>query len=1013
MVLRCGSVEIDEKTREIRRDRRVVHTEPKVFDLLFYLIRRRDRVVSKQELLDAIWAGAAVGDAALTRCVSLARKALGDPRLIAVVHGRGYRFVDTEPKQLGPRELPPSTSLSNGGSPNVTTSSFVGREQSLARAEERLVLVEQGRGGVCFVYGEAGIGKSRFLLELATRVSARDGLVLRGESPDADGAPAFWPWLQILRKLAQVSGDPGYRAELGASAAELLGVIRSASMDGGEATGSSPQNRFLFFEQIAETFGRIAEARPLTLLFDDLHQTDLPSLQLFTYLARVCVDRRILLVGTYRDRDLAADEERTAALAPAWRAQALSFELRGLSVDDVAELIAARLKGSSLEDLAESLHAKTGGNPFFLTQLIPLIEQEALPVSEIELPRGVRGVIRRQVRGLGSDCSDVLAAAAIFGARFEASWLTVTGYPIAAVLHGLQQAVTANLLRQSLDFPGRFEFVHGLVRDVLYEDLDVERRMALHQHAAGLFEAHPGLDEELRLAALVHHLGRALPLGSTEKALNYTVRAATHALSRYAYETACDYFERALVLLETGAVGDEATLFSVLLDLGHAQAQAGRRDVARTTFDRAAELSRRAGFSDGLARVALRLGAGVAGNELMFAADSQQIALLRDALDALGSNQPRVAALLQARLAAALYVSTDWENRNKLFQRAEELAGRDRDDSFMAELTYARLCSLWRPENLDQRVLWADEAQALLEQARNFEHLASLQLFRFAIGLERGDAARAKTAVAAFRRASIELHYPSSYGDGLDAVMLLLEGKLAEAEERCTAMLRIAERMQLSSSLQAFGALSTMIRIERGQSNEVIEGLRQFEENFRDVPGWRVLLAFALAKAGRFADATVEFGHLAERGFPIPRDTTWLGCMAMLSVVCSKLRDGQQAAILYDSLTPFADRHAVAGAIAFSLGSMHRFLGLLSVARRDPHSAGLHFEGAIASNTNFGAPLFVAYAQHEYAALLRLDGPCHDAKRAEVLEKLALKTANSCGAIQLQREIAESSGLAR
>jgi DNA-binding winged helix-turn-helix (wHTH) protein len=1001
MVFRWGSVEIDERAREIRRDGSVVRAEPKVFDLLLYLLRHRDRVVSKQELLEAIWAGTAVSDAALTRCVSLARKALGDPTLIAVVHGRGYRFVEAHP---APDELLRSTPALSGVSP-IGISPFVGRAQTVAAVEERLELAERGRGGVCLVYGDAGIGKSRFLLELATRVEARQGLALRSESVDSESAPAFWPWLQILRKLAEVNDDPERGAQIGANAADLGRIVGAASIHDGEAPAPS---RFLFFEQVAEILGRIAEMRWLTLLFDDLHQADLATLHLLTYVARACVDRRILVVGTYRDAELAADEERAAALAPAWRAQALSLELRGLSVEDVAELIGSRVKELRVGNLAPALHAKTGGNPFFLTQLIPLLDLEDVPGSEVELPRGVRDVIRRQIRRLGPECSDVLAAAAIYGTRFEVSWLTTSGQPIAAVLHGLGRAASANLLRQSLDFPSHCEFVHGLVRDVLYEDLEAEKRMSLHLHAARLFEALPGLDDEHRLAAVVHHLGRALPLASAEEMLAHTMRAATHALSRHAYETACTYFERALGLLETGAVGDQETLFSALLELGYAQEQAGNRDKAHVTFDRATDLARRAGFSDGLARVALRAVSGVAANEHLFMADSYQINLLRHALDALGSSEPRLRALLQARLAMALYLSTDWEERNALFQRAEEYIESDQDDSFKAELTYARLCSLWRPENLEQRTLWVDEALKLLGQLKRSEQLLVLQVLRFAVGLERGDASRARAALGDFRKLCAELHLPISYADGLHAIMLLLEGKLAAADTLCTAMLRIAERLQVSSSLQAFGALSSMVRIERGQANEVIEGLRQFGDNFQDVPGWRAMLAFALAKAGRFADAATEFGQLAQRQFPIPRDTTWLGCMAMLSVVCSKLRDERQAAILYESLSPFAERHAVAGATAFSLGSVHRFLGLLSVASHDARSAEMHFEAAIASNTKLGAPLFVAYTQHEYATLLRLDGPCHDPKRADALKKLAIDTANSCDAVQLQREIAEA-----
>jgi DNA-binding response OmpR family regulator len=81
---RFKDIELDEETRELRRQGRVVHAEPKVIDLIAYLVRHADRVVSKQELFGEIWKGTIVGDAALGRCVYLARRALGDPTLIRV-----------------------------------------------------------------------------------------------------------------------------------------------------------------------------------------------------------------------------------------------------------------------------------------------------------------------------------------------------------------------------------------------------------------------------------------------------------------------------------------------------------------------------------------------------------------------------------------------------------------------------------------------------------------------------------------------------------------------------------------------------------------------------------------------------------------------------------------------------------------------------------------------------------------------------------------------------------------
>lgn len=91
--MRFGRIEIDEKAREIRCEGCRVQTELKVFEFVLYLAANTNRVISKQELLDNVWSGTVVGDAAISRCAYLARKALGITSWIRTVHGRGYRFT--------------------------------------------------------------------------------------------------------------------------------------------------------------------------------------------------------------------------------------------------------------------------------------------------------------------------------------------------------------------------------------------------------------------------------------------------------------------------------------------------------------------------------------------------------------------------------------------------------------------------------------------------------------------------------------------------------------------------------------------------------------------------------------------------------------------------------------------------------------------------------------------------------------------------------------------------------
>src|SRR5262245_51712573 len=152
MVTRFAGFELDAQLFQLRRGAEVVKLEPKVFDLLRYLVRHRDRVVSKDELLEQVWPGEHVSESVLPTNVRTLRRALGDDRsdsrFIQTVYGRGYRFVaviDT----LEP--TPPPDAVADAPHP------FFGREDELARLREAWTVAIGGRGGLALVVGEAGI----------------------------------------------------------------------------------------------------------------------------------------------------------------------------------------------------------------------------------------------------------------------------------------------------------------------------------------------------------------------------------------------------------------------------------------------------------------------------------------------------------------------------------------------------------------------------------------------------------------------------------------------------------------------------------------------------------------------------------------------------------------------------------------------------------------------------------------------------------------------------------------
>jgi len=195
MRFRFAGFTLDSELRELRRGEALVRVQPKVLDLLLFLLENRFRVVPREELLRGVWPGVATTDGSLARAVSLAREALGDRDdggVLATVRGHGYRIA-----------VP--VDLVDAGSLGGATAAFVGRERELAELHAAFDRVLAKRAGAIFVAGEPGVGKSRLVEEFARAARARGAETLWGAAHEGEGGPAFWPWTRMLDQLERKS----------------------------------------------------------------------------------------------------------------------------------------------------------------------------------------------------------------------------------------------------------------------------------------------------------------------------------------------------------------------------------------------------------------------------------------------------------------------------------------------------------------------------------------------------------------------------------------------------------------------------------------------------------------------------------------------------------------------------------------------------------------------------------------------------------------------------------------
>ncbi|MGZ4409692.1 MAG: ATP-binding protein, partial [Gaiellaceae bacterium] len=296
---------------------------------------------------------------------------------------------------------------------------FVGRVGELGELTSALGQAKAGRGAMILLAGEPGIGKTRLVDELVARIEAGGATVFWGRCWEGGGAPAYWPWVQILR-----AASAGIEGALTEAQRSDVGHIVPDLFDRRDEprTSSDPDaDRFRSFEAVAACLRAAALRRSALVVVDDIHAADVPSLLLLRFLAADLRSIPMLLVATYRDTAIGRAHPLSEALPELMRDPSVRrMELRGLSQEDVGAYVVATA-GDASDAVITAVHRETEGNPLFMSELLRLLLAEgrledvvnAGEHTRISVPQGVRDVIRRRVALLSERCADTLATASV------------------------------------------------------------------------------------------------------------------------------------------------------------------------------------------------------------------------------------------------------------------------------------------------------------------------------------------------------------------------------------------------------------------------------------------------------------------------------------------------------------------------------------------------------------------------------------------------------------------------
>ncbi len=514
--------------------------------------------------------------------------------------------MDNIPRSL--RSLKPAQD-----EPDERTSRFVGRKLELAEIRSAIDDARAGRGRLLLSTGEPGIGKTR-LADEATNLATAKGMQVRwGRCWEGSGAPAHWPWIQVIRDVLAESGAPGVHSR--SLPAEIARVLPERSSEAPESMVHSDAGsaRFRLFDAVATLLKDAAREHPLVIVLDDLHEADAASLQMLQFVARVLHDANVLIIGTYRDAEMRRSAERSALMDEIVR-DALVLPIAALTESEVGDLVAGRAPGTPAVGIVAELHRATAGNPLFVDGVLRTLAAEGrlgsgarIDLAGFKLPDSVRGAIRRRLGRLSSDARAVLTTAAVIGQEPD--------HELLSLVHGYAAETLAALMGEAEEMgivgvagPSASRFTHPLLREALYDDMAARERTRLHRQVAVALESLHQENVTPCLAELAHHwrAGARAP-EDVEKAIDYAIRAGDAASAVFAYEGATGHF-RVAVELAAKQGGDLLRRAELFFRLGAVTTHVDSVDSI-VCFENALAIYEQLGLAEGAVRCHAKLAA--------------------------------------------------------------------------------------------------------------------------------------------------------------------------------------------------------------------------------------------------------------------------------------------------------------------------------------------------------------------------------------------------------------------
>lgn len=549
--------------------------------MLNQLVGRPGQLITKEELLTAVWPETFVSDAVLKVTIRQLREALDDdpktPLFIETAHRRGYRFIAqiAEDKQA-PAQQPEVARIYSSGRRDVYPPlGIVGRDETLSRMRSWLEKMLRGKRRVVFVTGEAGIGKTA-LVDTFARYLAFDRKIRIGRGQCLEQYGTGEAYLPILEAMGRLCRDDEQIVEVLRAHAPMWLLQMPSLLNASEREVLSREvvgaTRERMLREMGETLEVLTADQPLILILEDLHWSDWSTLDLISYLATQRQPAQLMLIGTYRSVELMVSGHPLKAVKQELLAkqQCEELPLAYLSEAAIAKYLSVRFPSNNFPaELAGLIHERTEGNPLFMVNAVDyLVSQQlirehekswelAVEIGNVEVgvPDSIKQMIEKQLDHLDAEQQRTLEAASVAGAEFSALAVSAGLAEDPAIV----EARCDELARQGQfifdcgiqELPNgemvtRYRFIHALYRRVLYERTSMSRRAQLHRRIAEEGEVVYGQ----RAREIAGELAMHFELGRDYKrAASYFQQASDTAIRRFAYREAVGLARQGLELV--------------------------------------------------------------------------------------------------------------------------------------------------------------------------------------------------------------------------------------------------------------------------------------------------------------------------------------------------------------------------------------------------------------------------------------------------------------------------------